>query len=414
MVYRQVDLLLEGPRGPPHLSAGNILVRDSYRTRMERTDVAIVGASLAGLAAALAAAREGAAVTLLEAKREIGVPPGPAITAHDKWWPEGIPQPEHTVARRLAGSKLRASDGRGPLVDGALTLLDRQRFDQFLAEEAQKAGAEILTGVTGLDARPDLSLVTEGLEVKPKVLIFADGVRTQAARFLKPTRDPQALQWGAVLTFRAPEPPSDGRYYITLGEHAPGGRSQLNPLGGDRWSHWTFFRHRNGHEAEDVARAAFAVDARLMGWEDVAATFAGVGPDPLYTIPGELARGQVMVAGGAAGQGGVEVGLASGQMAGTTAARAVRGEARLEDYERDWKKKYQRSYERLRNSNDGLMRLSDAEVRSVVGAWEGHRVGGRPSPGLILRNPRGVLALLKAIRLAKRRGRQSAQPVAST
>lgn len=369
---------------------------------MEKTGLAIVGASAAGLAAAIAAARAGADVTLVEAKREVGVPPAPAITGMDFLWPEQFERPPHTTLRRLAGTRLRGSDGRGPLVDDPLWLFDRTRFDQHLAELARKAGARVLTGVEGLEARPDRSLVAPGLELRPEILLFADGARTQATRFLQTTRDPGAMQWVGVLEFEAPEPPSDGRLYMTLGPHAPGGRSQLNPLGKDRWSHWTFFRGDRS-QAEEVSRRALDLDARLMGWEKVDARFAGAGPDPLYTLPHQLVGDRVMATGGAAGQGGFELGLASGWMAGEVAARALQGKAELGEYERAWKRKHQRSYERVRRSNEALMRLTDAEVREVVGAWHGHRVAARPSLGVVARNPRGVLALLKAARIARSR-----------
>jgi digeranylgeranylglycerophospholipid reductase len=371
---------------------------------MDKTGLAIVGASVAGLAAAIAAAREGVDVTLLEAKKEIGVPPAPAITGLDSLWPKAIELPAHAVTRRLAGSVVRGSDGRGPYVDTPLSLVDRTRFDQHLAEVARKAGARILTGVEGIDVRPDRTVVAPGLELKSDLLLFADGARTQATRFLRTTKDPGALQWGAVLTFEAPEPESDGRYYITLGPHAPGGRSQLNPLGNDRWSHWTFFRG-DPAQAEAVARRAFALDARLMGpeWEKVEPRFAGYGPDPLYTIPDQLVGNGVMATGGAAGQGGLETGLAAGWMAGSAAGRFLSGKGTLDEYVRAWHKRYQRSYERVRRSNDALMRLTDVEVRDVVGAWHGHHVGAKPSPALLFRNPRGILALLKASRIAKSR-----------
>ena len=369
---------------------------------MEKTGLAIVGASAAGLAAALAAAREGVDVTLIEAKQEIGVPPAPAITAMDYLWPKHAELPPHTIVRRLAGCKVRSTDGRGPLVDTPLHLVDRTRFDQHMADLARKAGARVITGVQGVEARPDRSLHAPGLALQPDVLLFADGARSQAPRFLQPMRDPDAIQWGAVLEFEAPEPPGDPRLWITLGPHASGGRSQLNPMGNGRWTHWTFFRGDRAR-AEEVARHAFDIDARLMGWEKVDARFAGAGPDPLYTLPHELVRGQVMVTGGAAGQGGLEIGLDSGWMAGTIAARALQGKAKLDEYERTWKRKYQRSYERLRRSNDSLMRLTDDEVRAAVGAWDGRHVGGKPSLGVVLGNPKGVLAVLKAARIARAR-----------
>lgn len=352
--------------------------------------IAIVGASAAGLAAAIAAARGGAKVTLFESRAQIGVPPAPAIVGFDFLWPAQIARPPEAVRRRLAGAKLRALDGKGPRVDAPLTLFDRTKLDRHLAAEAEKSGARIETG-----AAPD-AWVRTGADVT----IFADGARTQATRFLRSTRDPASLAWGAILEFQAAG--DEERLLLTLGSHAPGGRSQLNPLGDGRWSHWTFFRGDPGR-AEQMARRALAVDARIQGWRDVDATFVGVAPDPVYTLPGELARGDKMAVGGAAGQGGLEVGLASGWMAGDVAARSLRGEATLAEYERAWKSRYQAGYARLRKATDALAHLTDAELSQLLGAWDELMITPDAGARTLATHPRGALALAWAWWLARAR-----------
>lgn len=355
-------------------------------------DVAVVGASAAGLAATLAAARLGAEVTLYESRSVLGVPAAPAIVGFDFLWPAAIDRPKRAVRRRLAGMHLRASDGRGPLVDAPLTLFDRQELDQHLAAEAQKSGARIETGA---------AIDVEALWARAKVVVFADGARSQASRYLRPTRDPAGLAWGGILEFEAAG--DADRLLLTFGPHAPRGRSQLNPLGDGRWSHWTFFRG-DPADAEAIGRRAFALDAALHGWKVADARFVGVAPDSAYTLPGQLAAPGLLVAGGAAGQGGLEVGLASGWLAGETAARVARGEAMERDYERAWRTRYQHGHARLRRAADALARLTDAETRALFGAWDGARLtpdaGARP----LARNPRGALALAWAAWVAQARG----------
>ena len=361
-----------------------------------------MGASPAGLAAAIVAAKGGAEVTLLEAKPQIGIPPSPAILGYDSLWPKQFDRPAHTTRRRLKGTKVRDLQGKGFFLNAPLTIFDRTRFDPYLAAEAEKAGARIITGVKGLEALPDRTLVAEGLELKPEVLLFADGARTQATRFIPSTRDPNAVQWGAALEFEAPEDATNEWLYMTAGSHAPGGRSQLTPLGNNRWSHWTFFRG-NPAGAEAAARRAFALDVRLMGWSLPEARFTGVGPDPLYTLPGKLVGEGVMAAGGAAGQGGLEVGLEAGALAGEVAARVLRGEGRLEEYEERWNKKFNGFYERLRSSNDMMIRLTDEETSALMAAWDGKHLGGKWALFRLLSNPRGVLAFRHARRITKDR-----------
>lgn len=387
-------------------------------TRKETPDVAVVGASAAGLAAARAAAREGADVLLLEAKDAVGAPPPPAAVAFDHLLPASFAPPAATVHRRLAGVRLRSPGGFALDVEAPLSILDRAAFDRWLAREAEAAGARILTGVKGLDAAKDRTLRAPGLEVRAEVVLFADGARSLASRFLRPLRDPHRLAWGAVLELEAPpgaEP--EERVGITLGAHARGGRAQLNPLEPPRLVHWTFYRGRP-EQAEERARMALALDARLRGWPlDVAgkARFAGVAPDPVYALPGDLVAPGVMVAGGAGGQGGLEAGLGAGELAGRVGARAARERATdartLGAYERQWTREHLAGHETLRRVTDLLARLDDAELDDLLRPWQGRamtraELEDLAAPSLARRargawrtlaeNPRALPALAKA------------------
>lgn len=140
-----------------------------------------------------------------------------------------------------------------------------------------------------------------------------------------------------------------------------------------------------------------------MGWGDVDATLTGVGPDPLYTIPDQLVQGNVLVVGGAAGQGGLEAGLEAGRMAGEAVVKALKGKGKFSEYERQWKRRYLRTYVRLADSNDGSARLTDEELQRVLHAWDRRHVGAQPTLPQLLANPKGLVALFKAVRLARSR-----------
>lgn len=357
----------------------------------ERPDVCVVGASAAGLAAALAAARAGADVILLESRETIGVPEPPALLAFDFLWTFSELPPQDTIRRRLAGLRIRSPlRGENALqVAAPLSILDRSRFDARLAALAEAAGAEVRTGVKGLRALPDRTIETaEGERVLARVTIYADGPGTLARAFLAPTRDPGHLAWGAALAFDHPGAREEDFVTLTLGSHAPGGRSQLNPMGGDSWLHWTFSRGRP-QDAEAVGRRALALDARLGGLDPALAEKAelvNVAPDPVYMLPRELVADGVMVAGGAAGQGGLEVGLASGELAGhVAAASALRGDVSrtaLAEYERRWKREHLAGYRALRRASDRAGRLDDARIDRLIAPWAGWRVPMRDVLGL--------------------------------
>lgn len=353
-------------------------------------DVVVIGASAAGLAAAWSAAGEGAHVRLLEAREAIGVPPASASLAFDFLWEAPFRPPASTVRRRHAGLRVRAPGGALVEVDAPLAILDRARFDQWLAKEAEARGATIETG-----AKPDLDAL------RGSVLVFADGARTLATRYLPSQRHPGSLAWGSVLAFEQPGAQEADRVTLTLGHHARGGRSQLNPLEGDAWTHWTFYRGEAA-DAEARAREALRIDARLSGWPVSLADearFVGVAPDPVYTLPGRLSAPNVLVAGGAGGQGGLELGLGAGVMAGRVAARVATGHASPGDYERAWKREHLRGYRALRTATERLARLPDDEIDRLLAPWDGRRldVNALKAPATTLaRNPRALPALLRA------------------
>lgn len=377
------------------------------RMLVRHADVVVVGASAAGLAATLAVARAGASVTLLEAREEVGVPEAPALLGFDFLWtfPER-PTPDET-RRRLHGVRVQSPlDAAHALeVEAPLSILRRAAFDQRLADLARAAGADVRTSVRGLRALPDRTLRTaEGEDLRGRVLVFADGAGSLARTFLQPMRDPDQLAWGAALEFEHPGGADERFVTLTAGSHAPGGRSQLNPLDGERWSHWTFTRGPPDH-AERRARGALRRDARARGWpERVAddARLAGVAPDPVYTLPHELVADGVMVAGGAAGQGGLEVGLASGDLAGRVAVQALlSGDASaraLREYERQWKRAFLPGYKALRRTADRLARLDDKAIDKLLEPWAGWRVPVRDVVGLWHRSPaRRAEALAKFV-----------------
>ena len=352
-------------------------------------DVLVVGASAAGLAAARTAAREGARVTLIETKETIGVPEPAAVVAFDfLWTATNVTPREDEIRRRLDGVRVQSPGGHAMEVAAPLSLLDRARFDTRLASEAEAAGARILTGAHDVVVHKDRTVRAAGFEARPHVVIFADGPGTQARRFIDTVRHPDSLIWGAAT--RVPRPGADKERLlsITFGEHARGGRSQLNPTSDEAWTHWTFYRGAPS-EARARAKHALEVDVRLRGWDpDLVeeAQLLGVAPDPVITIPHKLVADGMMAVGGAAGQGGLEAGVAAGEMAGRYAASAVaagRTDARgLAGYERAWKRQHGSGYRALRRAMLRAERLDDAAIDALLEPWSGWRVPVRDFVGL--------------------------------
>lgn len=353
-----------------------------------RPDVLVLGASVAGLAAARAAAQGGARVTVLEAKPDLAEPAPTAVVAFDFLWAADVTPQADEVRRRLDGVRVQSPGGHALEVAAPISLLDRARFDARLVRDAQAAGAEMHLGVRGAVVRPDRSVVADGLEARPRILVFADGASSYARRFLATTRHPESLVWGVAQRVPRPGGLKERLITLTLGSHAPAGRSQLNPVDDETWTHWTFYRGAPS-EARDRARRALELDVRLRGWDPELvpqAQMLGVAPDPVLTIPNRLAGDGVMAVGGAAGQGGVEMGVAAGELAGAVAASAIaadRTDARgLLAYEHAWKRRHLGGYRALRRATLRLARLDDAEVDSLLAPWAGWRVPVRDLVGL--------------------------------
>lgn len=342
--------------------------------------VVVVGASAAGLAAAASAAREGASVLLLESREEIGVPEPPALVAFDFLWDSSFVPPAASVRRRLDGVRLQSPSGHALEVAAPLCVLDRTRFDRHLAEQAARAGATLRLGVRDLRLSPSRALLLDGEELRAPVVVFADGARSLARSLVRTTRHPDGLTWGATLRFDSAGADDDRLLSLTFGQHARGGRSQLTPLGRSSWAHWTFYRGAPD-EGEATARRALALDARLRGMDPRVAreaSYHGVAPDPVHTIPGRLADDGLLVVGGAGGQGGLEVGVSAGEQAGRVAARcALEGRTdrqALGAYERAWKREHVAGYRALRRHTRRLARLDDEGLDRLLRPWAGWRV----------------------------------------
>ena len=157
--------------------------------RVERYDVAVVGAGPAGSVTAIHLARGGARVLLvdkatfprdkpcgggltLRAVRQLPVDPAPVV--------------EHEVDRMAFRVGWRTHferrGRRGPFV----LMTQRRRLDHYLVEQAVAAGAEFQDGVkVVLGTVPKgLSLEIDGEEVRAELVIGADGANGTTARAL--------------------------------------------------------------------------------------------------------------------------------------------------------------------------------------------------------------------------------------
>ncbi len=357
-------------------------------------EVLVVGASLAGLCAAEAAARGGAGTLLVDAAPEVGARPNPATLLIEPVWQHitGLPVPEDAVRRELSGLRVGGPSGEGPLFRFRAFHLDRRAFDRAFAGRAARAGATIRSRVRVTGVLPSGGVRTEDGPVRAGITIFADGANSLVREVMPTMRNPRELAFGLDQLLEAPGLGGSHYFEVRFGSFAPGWRAQLNPLGGHRTSLWTFAR---GVPQEKLQRCAQHARQAFFGGERVRVLEERRGVDPAFVVPGQLAGDGVMACGAAAGQGGLEYGARAGLVAGKVAARAVRAgdtsRRALESYERAWRRETAAQGMALRWGMETLRRLSDAELDGLFEGLSGVELDEKDLLALLQGDPRGVL-----------------------
>lgn len=367
-----------------------------------QTQLAVVGASAAGLMAAREAAATGTEVVLLEQREEVGVPPAHANVLLDALWPGEEPLPEGAVRRTYDGLRVLGPQGARLELPLAGHLVDRTRFDKSLAHRAEAAGARLRSGVTISGARPGRLEGEVGVDAE--VLLFTDGPDGLALDLLEPLRHPGRMAHAEAFRARAPGIGDERFVDVSVGSHVPLGRSQLNPHEGDEASLWLF--HARGTLDVEAARE---LHARALGLspDDLFLEKVGEGKEASLCVSGELAGDGVLVAGGAAGQPGIEQGLLAGRLAGRVAGEAVQAgdtsKAALKPYERAWKRDHLALLTSFAWAVERLSRKADPALDRIVRAWEGADVEERMLRRLLAPEGRGRLGGLARLVLANPR-----------
>ncbi|MDD2614201.1 MAG: geranylgeranyl reductase family protein [Methanosarcina sp.] len=348
-------------------------------------DVIVVGAGPAGSTSALYAAKNGASVLLLDKKREIGshiqcagfLPDASEVQAllRDARLPDTLKNyPDSCVLQRIDTQRLITPNCNIKEFAVRGTVLDRRRYDQFLAEQAARAGAELMikTRVTKIEGT---TIETSGIfgkhKIKAKAIIGADGPNSLVAKSKGLALKSESRETSVALEYQVRDvdiDPSALEMYFGK-DFVPGGYAWIFPEGKDRANVGIGIRSgmaQKGISAKEYLHR-FMRDHPLAGPKLKNSIIMNViaGIIPVNGAPERTATENALVVGDAAGQifatngGGIPPAMIAGKIAGETAAEFAAGKCKLEEYDRRWRAQFGSALEtsvQARQLMDGIMK----------------------------------------------------------
>jgi len=362
---------------------------------MPDVDILVVGAGPAGAVAAWQAklAAPELDVVLLERDRAVGAPVRCAEGVGDAGLREfANPDGADWVSRRITDVILESPDDTQVVLanSGIGWILDRTRFDAYLAAQAAAAGAAVLVGAEATamsrngDERWHVRVTERGREdlYRARIVIGADGVETMVGRWAGldtrvPARDMESC---AQYVLQGIDFNPNAIYLQFSNAIAPGGYAWIFPkgVGIANVGLGLVALKTNGHNArqylDDWVARRFPSGVR---------TGYTVGGVIVHTTIEKTYADGVLVAGDAAHMinplsgGGINNAMKAGRLAGCTAAAAVREhdttERRLASYHKAWMEvlgedhlKYYRLKQALEHMDDAFLNSLARTVNKVV------------------------------------------------
>ncbi|MBN1307199.1 MAG: NAD(P)/FAD-dependent oxidoreductase [Chitinispirillaceae bacterium] len=358
----------------------------------ESFDIAVIGAGPAGSAAAWSAAAAGRNVCLLERNEKPGFPVRcgegigiRSLTEHSDARPEWI-------KREITGSVMVAPDGTKVTIADIdkSTILDRERMDYDLSQEAVKAGAQLFVNTPVIEVIripggryqcrcPQRTVIA-------KIVIIADGVESRIGRALgwNTCLAPDDIESCAFTRVTSPLIDQDSCVFFVGSGVAPGGYAWIFPRGNEEANVGLGILGTHCAAGKPGKLLQEFINRQLPGCRAGALHCGGV-PVTRYIRP--LVRDGAMLVGDAARQvncisgAGIAYSLFAGKIAGGAAAEAIRADGvhyqALTKYEKLWKQRYGKQQERSFALKDFVIHHTDDAFLNRIAATLVKKKSGR-------------------------------------
>lgn len=310
---------------------------------INEADVVVVGAGPAGSTAAEYAALSGAQVVMIERRGEIGVPVKcgeflPSLKEIQDIFPmsENLESyysiPRNLISRELDFIRVWSPKLRCWEIPFSGVTTDRDRFDQYLARKAEKAGAEIIMNCTCQSIKGN-DVITDRGTIRGKVIVGADGPLSRVARSIGLPR-PKDLCPAVTAQIKGDfEPVCD----MFFGDIAPGAYAWIIPKDGSANIGLGIsprFASRNVKEYFRIFLESRGYEVDRISGKHVPMS----GPVKRSVVGNTLvvgdAAGHVMAVNG----GGIPIAMICGRIAGKCSAKSALKGVPLSQYETMWRR----------------------------------------------------------------------------
>lgn len=356
-------------------------------------DIIIVGAGPAGSFAAKKAAEEGAKVLVVDRRKELGAPVrcGEGLGA-------GIEKelnfkvPREAIDAYINGAKLVGPNKKELILrnEGSKGyVLDRKKFDKLLAEDAVKAGAEVLARTTITELKKEGSKIVgvkgthmgEKFEADAKIVIAADGGESRIAKMAGINTLATLYDSDFGIEYEMVGVDVDDLIEIYFSNYfAPRGYAWVFPKGKDSANVGVGVDGLHGNAIVFLKRFIDEYSDRFKD-ASIVAVKGGIITVDMYTQ--ELVKDNVMVIGEAAHQvdpihgGGIALSMTAGSIAGKVAGECVTQNkpiSYLQKYKEIWERDKKEVFEKRLKLRKVLEKMSDEDMSAIFNAMDSEKL----------------------------------------